>query len=93
LRHEKEFEQELILETESDKAVPSDSDSDIDNGHNEYAATVGCDSNSIGTEVCIWLRPQNIWNFDGVPPFTGDHCGLRIQETPYVNKDSTPVAK
>jgi hypothetical protein len=46
MRHEKDTEQELLLETDSDGANSSDSDKDTDtkSGHNEDSATVHCAS-------------------------------------------------
>jgi hypothetical protein len=54
-------------------------------------ATEGCDSNASGRQVHIWSRPQDVWNSGGVHPFTGGSSRSRIQEQPYVNKDSTPI--
>jgi hypothetical protein len=34
---------------------------------------------------------HNTWNSAGIFPFTGGPCGLKIQEAPYINKDSTPI--
>jgi len=34
---------------------------------------------------------QHTWNSGGIHPFTGCPSGLRIQEAPHVNKDSTPI--
>jgi len=45
LRHEKETEQELILETDSGKRIFSDSDS----GHDKDSTTVGSDINASGS--------------------------------------------
>lgn len=45
---------------------------------------VGCVS---GSQVCVWTRPQNTWNSDGVHPSIRGTSGLRI----YVSKDSTSI--
>jgi hypothetical protein len=36
-------------------------------------------------------RPQHAWNYGDVHLFIGGPCGLRIQETPHVNKNSIPI--
>jgi len=54
LRSEKDIEQELILESSSEEAIPSESD----NGRNKDAATEGCVNNVSGCHVHIWSRPQ-----------------------------------
>jgi len=59
LRNEKEIEQELILETDSEEAILSDSDS----GPDEDSANVGCDSNANGSQVCLvkTTTPLEFW--------------------------------
>jgi hypothetical protein len=80
LRDEKDIVWELFLETDSDKAGSCDSDKNIE----DFAATSE-------TQVHTWSRPQDTWNSDGVQSFTGGPCGLRIQDAPHVNNDSTPI--
>jgi hypothetical protein len=53
-------------------------------------ATAGCDRSVSGSQVHVWSRPQQPWNSDGVHPFIGHPCELRVQEVPYMNMDSTP---
>jgi hypothetical protein len=67
LRHEKEAEPELILETECDEKIPSDSDG----RHDEYYATAACDNNASGAQ-------DHTWNSCGVHPSTGCPCGMRM---------------
>jgi hypothetical protein len=59
LRNEKEIEQELILETDSEEAILSDSDT----GPDEDSANVGCDSNANGSQVCLvkTTTPLEFW--------------------------------
>jgi hypothetical protein len=59
--------------------------SDTTRGHDEDSAIASV------SQVHIWSRPQNTWNFGHVHPFTGGPSGVRIQEVPHVNNDSTPV--
>jgi len=77
------------LETNSDKAISSDSDSNI--GHDGDSATEGCEKITSGNQIDVLLRAQCTWNSGSVYSFTGGPYGLRIQEVPYVNKDSTPI--
>jgi hypothetical protein len=86
LRNGKDIELELILESDSEEAVLSESDS-----RHEDAASVGHESIAYGSLVCIQLRPQHSWNSGDVPPFAGGPSQLKIQEAPHVNKTCTPV--
>jgi hypothetical protein len=54
LRHKKDIEQELFLETNSDEAVSPDSDKDIDTdrGRDEDSAAAS------GSQVRVWSRTQ-----------------------------------
>jgi hypothetical protein len=95
-RHEKDTEQEPLLETDCDKTVSFDTDKEIDtdadidtnNRHDKDSAIAGCAS---GNQVSVWSKPQDAWNSGDACPFTGGSSGLRVQETPHVNKDSTPI--
>jgi hypothetical protein len=58
------------LETESNKAVSSDSNS----GHDEDPATADCDKSS-GSQVHVWSRQQHTWNSGGV------WKSMRIEDT------------
>jgi hypothetical protein len=93
LRHEKDNEHELLLETDSDKPGSPDSDKDINT--NTYTYTDrrhdGDTVATSGSQVHIWSRSHDTWNSGGVCPFTGDLSELRIQELPHVNKESTPI--
>jgi hypothetical protein len=87
LRNRTGIEQELILETDSDKAISSDSESELDED------TVETDNNNMsGSQANIWSRPQHPWNSGGVHPFIGVLSGLKIQEAPHENEDSSPIA-
>jgi hypothetical protein len=37
------------------------------------------------------VKVTGTWNSGGVHPFSGSTSGLRTQEVPHVNKDSTPI--
>jgi hypothetical protein len=74
-RHEKEIEEQPILETDSTKATSSES------GHDENSATVGCE-NKMGTKF-MFGQDQNTWNSSGVQFFTG--CPRR-QEVPHAKR-------
>jgi len=50
LRHEKEVDQELILETDCDEIISSDGDG----GQDEDSATAAYDNNVNGSEIHIW---------------------------------------
>jgi hypothetical protein len=53
LRNEKEIEQQLTLESGSEKSISSYSDC----GHNEDSATADCDNNASGIQVHVWSTP------------------------------------
>jgi hypothetical protein len=74
------------LETDSDEAISSDSESE------PHEDTVAADNNNVtGSQDKIWSRPQHAWNSGGVHPFIGALSGLKIQEAPHVNTDSLPI--
>jgi hypothetical protein len=52
-RNEKYIEQELILESDSEEASSTQSDT----GHDEDVATVGYDNNASGSQVHVWSQP------------------------------------
>jgi hypothetical protein len=81
------IEQELILETDSDEAVSSDSE----NEHNEDTMAAEGDNNVTRSRDNIWSKSQHPRNSDAVHPFIGAFSGLKIQEAPHVNKDSSPI--
>jgi hypothetical protein len=92
LRHKKDILYKLLVETDFDKAGLSDSDKDIDtdtdtntNRHNKESAVPS------ESQVYIWSGLQDTWNSGGVHPYTGGPSGLRIQEVPHMNMDSTPI--
>jgi hypothetical protein len=74
-RNEKHSEQQLILESDSTKAILCDSGS-------EDTLAVGSNSNKSGSQGKVWSR-QHTWNSGGVHPFTGgpQWSGVRIQGT------------
>jgi hypothetical protein len=50
------IKEELIMNSASEEAIPSDS------GHDEDPATAGCDDDVNGSQIYIWSRPQHPWN-------------------------------
>lgn len=89
LRHEKEIQKDLTLETDSDEVISPDIDSN--RGQDEDSATVDCDNNTSESKVHVWSRAHHICNSGTLHPFTGAPCGLRIQLVPQVKRDSTPI--
>jgi hypothetical protein len=75
------------LESDSDEAVSSDSESELD----DDTVPAGDNINVSGSQDNIWLRPQHTCNSGGIHTFIGSLNGLRIQEAPHVNKHSNPV--
>jgi hypothetical protein len=79
LRNEKYTEQGLILKTDSEEAISSESDS----GHDKDAAALtGYDSNVRQSQVHTWSKLQQPWNSGDVQPFTGCPSALRTQKVP-----------
>jgi hypothetical protein len=76
----------LILETDSDEGISSDSESE----HDEDNVAAG-DNNVTESRHNIWSRPQHPWNSGGVHPFIDSFSGLKIQEAPHVNKNSSLI--
>jgi hypothetical protein len=68
LRNRIEIELELILETDSDEAVSSDSKSELD----EDTVAAGANNNVTGSQDNIWSKPQHPWNSGGAHPFVED---------------------
>jgi hypothetical protein len=87
LRNRIEIEQELILETGCDEAISSDSESELE----EDTLAVSDNNNAIGSQDKIWSRPQHVLNSDGVHSFVGVFSGLKTQDVPHVNKDSSLI--
>jgi len=85
LKNEKDIEHGPILESDSEAAISSYSNS----GHEEDSAAAEYDNNASGSKVHIWSRLHHPLNSGNAHPFTGSPSGLRIQEAFYVNKDST----
>jgi hypothetical protein len=77
LRNRIETEQELILETNFDEAISSESESELDKHTMAAAITFG-------------QNHKYPLNSGGVHPFNGGLSGLKIQEAPHMNKDSSP---
>jgi hypothetical protein len=70
---QKEIEQELLLETDYDEAISSDSESELD----EDNVAAGDNNNVTGSRDNIWSRPQHPWNSGGAHPFIGALKGLK----------------
>jgi len=82
----KKNKQKIILETDSDAAFSDDPVDMMKKTLLLWAAT----------KMQVWVKfvfgqDHNTWNVGGTHPFTGGHCGFKIQEAPYVNKDSAPI--
>jgi hypothetical protein len=75
------------LETDSDKAISSDSESEF----HEDTVPAGNSNNVNGSQDKIWSRPQYPWNSGNVHPFILALSGLKIQEALNVNKESSPI--
>jgi hypothetical protein len=71
------------LETDSDEAISSDSESELE----EDTMAAG-DNNNVTQS---WSSSQHSWNSGEAHPFIGGPSGLKTQEAPYVNKDSSPT--
>jgi len=77
------------LENDSNRAGLYDSEKNVTDTNREQDKDSAAAS---GSQVHILSRPQDTWNSGGAHPFTGGPSGLRIQEAPHVNKDSTPLS-
>jgi hypothetical protein len=67
--------------TDSDKEIHTITDTDTNRGRDEDPAYAS------DSQVHVSSRPQDTLNSGGVYPSSG----LRIQEAPHVNKDSTTI--
>jgi hypothetical protein len=63
-RNEEHSEQQLILESDSTKAILCDSES-------EDTLAGSSNINKSGSQCKVWSRPQPTWNSGGVHPFIG----------------------
>jgi len=86
LRHGKEIEHELILETGLDESVSSDREAvGMMNTLLLWTVTIM----QVKAQFIVWSRPQHTWNSGGVQLLSLGPCRLRIKEAPHVNENST----